>query len=195
LQRLINGLNLDSARVLTKAFSNYFQLINIAEDAQRTRTLRQREAAGHSDESMDAAVSRLREAGVDAAEMRRLLRELGIRLVLTAHPSEAKRKEVLIKLRHIAQMMSVRDRQNLLPREAQVLEAHILEEIEELWQTRPTRVSRATVSDEVDFGLYFITSVIMDVVVDVYDDLHTALEKHYPDADWSELPPFLRFAS
>ncbi len=195
LQRLINGLNLDSARVLTKAFSNYFQLINIAEDAQRTRTLRQREATGHSDESMDAAVSRLREAGVEAAEMRRLLRELGIRLVLTAHPSEAKRKEVLIKLRHIAQMMSVRDRQNLLPREAQVLEAHILEEIEELWQTRPTRVSRATVSDEVDFGLYFITSVIMDVVVDVYDDLHTALEKHYPDADWSELPPFLRFAS
>ncbi|MBZ0285457.1 MAG: phosphoenolpyruvate carboxylase [Anaerolineae bacterium] len=195
LTKLIADVDLDAKRVLIKAFSNYFQLINIAEDLQRIRALRQRELTGRVDDSAEAAVSALKAAGVDAARIRTIMNEISVRLVLTAHPSEAKRKEVLIKLRHIAQMMSIRDRQTLLPRESRALEAQITEEIEELWQTRPTRASRATVADEVDFGLYFITSVIMDVMVDVYADLREALQTHYPNEDWSELPPLLRFAS
>lgn len=195
LTQLIANVDLDAKRILIKAFSNYFQLINIAEDLQRIRALRQREVSGRVDESVESAVSALKAAGVTASQIRGILRDISVRLVLTAHPSEAKRKEVLIKLRHIAQRMSIRDRQNLLPREARALEAHILEEIEELWQTRPTRASRATVADEVDFGLYFITSVVMDVMVDVYADLRESLGMHYPDEDWSELPPLLRFAS
>lgn len=195
LINIIRGLELDSKRVLIKAFSNYFQLINIAEDLQRIRTLRQREDSGRNDESITAAIQSLKEAGLSAGDARLLLKRVSIRLVLTAHPSEAKRKEVLIKLRHIAQLMNVRDRQTLLPREQQSLEAEITGEIEALWQTRPTRASRATVMDEVDFGLYFITSTIMDTVVDVYDDLSEALRTHYPESDWSDLPPLLRFAS
>jgi phosphoenolpyruvate carboxylase len=191
----IHSLDLDAKRILIKAFSNYFQLINIAEDLQRIRTLRQRESEGRVSESITDAVSTLHKAGLSAEQVRTLLDNISVRLVLTAHPSEAKRKEVLIKLRRIAQLMSFRDRESLLPREQSELEATVLGEVESLWQTRPTRASRATVADEVDFGLYFITSVIMDVVVDVYDDLRLALEAHYPDADWSELPPFLRYAS
>src|SRR5437762_2084763 len=78
-------------------------------------------------------------AGKTAAEVRTLLDKLCVRLVLTAHPSEAKRKEVLIKLRRIAQLMVERDRYSLVPREGQALEDALVEEIEELWQTRPTR--------------------------------------------------------
>jgi phosphoenolpyruvate carboxylase len=195
LIHIISGLGLESKRVLIKAFSNYFQLINIAEDLQRIRTLRQREETGRIDESIMAAIQTLKDAGLEAAGVRALLNRLSIRLVLTAHPSEAKRKEVLIKLRRIAQLMSARDRQALLPREHQFLESEITGEIEELWQTRPTRASRAMVMDEVDFGLYFITSTIMDTVLDVYDDLREALNRHYPESDWTELPPPLHFAS
>ena len=57
------------------------------------------------------------------------------------------------------------------------------------------RASKKQVSDEVDFGIYFIRSVIIDVVIDVYEDLQLALERFYPDEDWSELPPVLRYAS
>ena len=128
--------------------------------------------------------------------MRDLLDKLRVRLVVTAHPSEAKRKEVLIKLRQIARMVAHKDEQRLLlPRELREMETTLTEEIEELWQTRPTRASRPKVEDEVDFGLYFITSVIMDVTLDIYDDLRAALEQHYPAADWSRLPPVLQFAS
>src|SRR5689334_14966779 len=195
LTAIIGGTDLEQKRVLIKALGNYFQLINIAEDLQRIRVLRQRELEGRASESIDEAVKRLHEAGLDADAVRKLLDKISIRLVLTAHPSEAKRKEVLIKLRHIANLMADRDRQTLLPREQAAVENEITGEIEELWQTRPTRASRANVSDEVDFGLYFITSSIMDTVVDMYEDLRASLQQYYPDADWSDLPALMRYAS
>ena len=195
LRTTIDGLSLDSVRILSKAFTNYFQLINIAEDQQRIRVLRQREAKGPLSDSIESAVAGLKNAGIDAATMRSLLNRLGVRLVVTAHPSEAKRKEVLIKLRRIAQMLSEVDGKTLLPRETRQLELAFSEEIEEMWQTRPNRAARPTVADEVDFGLYFITSVVMDVSLDIYDDLRAVLETYYPDEDWSSLPPILQFAS
>ncbi len=195
LSSTIDSLDLPLLKVLIKAFSNYFQLINIAEDRQRIRVLRERERTGHLTETIDDAVSRMKAAGLDASQVRGLLNKLCLRLVTTAHPSEAKRKEVLVKLRHIAQMLAAYDRPDLLPREQALLEADMIEEIEELWHTRPTRAAKATVGDEVEFSIYFVVSAIMDLAVEVYAEMRTALQTHYPEADWSHLPEFLRFAS
>ena len=191
----LESLPLESKNILIKAFSNYFQLINIAEDLQRIRVIRQREADGALKESIVSAIRSLWKNGKTAAEIRALLNQTRLRLVLTAHPSEAKRQEILVKLRHIAQMMEKRDRQILLPREDRRLKAELGEKIEELWQTRPIRASKKQVADEVHFGIYFIRSVILDAVIDIYEDLQNALETFYPDEDWSELPPILRYAS
>ena len=191
----LENLPLDSKNVLIKAFSNYFQLINIAEDLQRIRVIRQREARGSLKESILNAISALHGNGKTASEIRSLLENTRLRLVLTAHPSEAKRQEILIKLRHIAQMMERRDRQELLPREVRKLESALAEKVEELWQTRQVRASKKQVADEVDMGIYFLRSVIVDVVIDIYEDLQLALERYYPDDDWTELPPVLRYAS
>ena len=195
LENVLQNLSLDSLRILTKAFSNYFQLINIAEDQQRIRVLRVREAQDKLTERIILAIHDLSAAGVTAPQMRAILEQLRVRLVITAHPSEAKRKEILIKLRHIADMLAHHDAVDLLPREMRALERSLSEEIEELWQTRPTRASRPKVEDEVDFGLYFITSVIIDQTLDVYDELRAALEATYPDENWDRLPPVLQYAS
>ncbi len=191
----LENLPLDSKRVLIKAFSNYFQLINIAEDLQRIRVIRQREAKGTLRESIVNAIRALNDSGKTADDIRSLLEQTRLRLVLTAHPSEAKRQEILVILRQIAQMMEMRNRDNLLPRELRKLERNLAEEVEELWQTRQVRASKKQVSDEVDFGIYFIRSVIIDIVIDIYEDLQLALERYYPDEDWSDLPPVLRYAS
>ena len=92
-------------------------------------------------------------------------------------------------------MMETRDRQDLLPRESRKLESALAEKVEELWQTRQVRASKKQVADEVDMGIYFLRSVIVDVVIDIYEDLQLALERYYPDEDWTELPPVLRYAS
>ncbi len=195
LTQVAAGLSLETSRLLIKAFSTYFQLINIAEDQQRVRVLRQREASGTLDDSLDSAIAALHQAGLSAADVRALINRLWVRLVLTAHPSEAKRKEMLVKLREITRLMDQRDRLDLLQREERQLELALRAEIEELWQTRATRATRATVADEVDFGLYFLMSTIMDLAVEVYDDLEASLSRHYPAADWSDLPDLLHYAS
>lgn len=195
LAERLEDTSIDSKNILIKAFSNYFQLINIAEDVERLRVLRQREANNSLKESIHDAIRILKDSGKSAMEIRSLLHQTRLRLVLTAHPSEAKRQEMLVKLRHIAQIMEERDRQVILPREVKQLESKISEEIEEMWQTRPIRAVKKHVSDEVEFGIYFITSVIMDVVIDIYEELQVTLEEFYPNEDWSELPPVLRYAS
>ncbi len=195
LATLIDNLSLADKHILIKAFGNYFQLINIAEDQQRIRVLRRREVAGTLDESIESAVKALADGGMSAEAMRALIDQIDIRLVLTAHPSEAKRKEVLVKLQQIAQLLYIRDQTSLVAREQRAMRKDLEEEIEELWQTRPTRARSATVADEVSFGVYFLTSTIMDLVMDIYIDLRESLEHYYPDANWRDMPAVLRFAS
>ncbi|MEO0560963.1 MAG: phosphoenolpyruvate carboxylase, partial [Chloroflexota bacterium] len=195
LVELIDSLDDNALRVLTKAFSNYFQLINIAEDQQRIRVLRARESDGVQTESLEEALAMLREKGLGADDVRAMLERIEVRLVLTAHPSEAKRQEMLMKLRDIARMMRDSDRMALLPREEDDLTAALAERIEEMWHTRPVRATKATVSDEVQFGLYFLTDVIMDEVVDIHESLRAALQAQFPEGDWDLVPQVVKFAS
>lgn len=192
---IIKGATLEQKNVLVKAFSTYFQLINIAEDQERIRVLRSREMAQALKESVHASIANLAEAGINTAEMRALLEKTHIRLVLTAHPTEAKRQENLVKLRNIARLMGRRSRYHPTPPELRSLENEIGEAIEEIWQTRLTRATRPTLSDEVEFGIYFITSVIMRVLARVDEELRLGLEEFFPDDDWSNLPPVIQYAS
>lgn len=195
LTALIKGASLEQKNILVKAFSTYFQLINIAENQERNRVLRAREMENNLNESVYASVFDLVSAGLTAADMRELIEKTRIRLVLTAHPTEAKRQENLVKLRQIARLMGRRNRHDPTPVELQWLDTNIGEEIEELWQTRLTRATRPTLSDEVEFGIYFVTSVIMDSLVRVDEELRLALEQFFPDEDWSGLPPVIQYAS
>ena len=193
-QRVL-ALGPEEREILVRAFSNYFQLINIAEDIQRARVLRQRERGSVVRESLADAVRSLHRAGLQAGDMAAIFDQLRVRLVLTAHPSEAKRKEMLVKLRAVSEMMDRHDREEFPPRERAVFLEALREQIEALWQTPANRSTRKTVMDEVDFGLYYLTSVIMDVVLDVYEDLIRSLDEEYPEADWSQPQGLLRFAS
>jgi phosphoenolpyruvate carboxylase len=195
LTDLIHHTSLQDKLILIKAFGNYFQLINIAEDQQRIRVLREREQAGRIQESLRNAIHELYERGIDEVGIRKILETVRLRLVLTAHPSEAKRKEVLIKLNTITHIMERVERESLLPREIEQLEKQLAAEIEELWQTRPIRARQTTVADEVDFGLYFLTSVMMDTAVSIYDNLQETLEAYYPQGNWKILPTVLQYAS
>jgi phosphoenolpyruvate carboxylase len=195
LVNTIRSASLEQKNILIKAFSNYFQLINIAEDQERIRVLRDREAKGTLSEYLFDALEHLRAQGMSETRVRQLFEQLRLRFVLTAHPSEAKRTEILVKLRHISQMMMQKELMSMLPRERKAWEAQLLEEIEELWQTRPIRSSQKSVSDEVEFGIYFLTTVIMDVVVDLYSELYDTLEQLYPEENWQDLHRLLRFGS
>jgi phosphoenolpyruvate carboxylase len=91
LDALVRGLADDEAETLVRAFTNYFQLINLAEDSERIRRIRNREVAegGSRRGSLMEAVRLLADHGMDAEQLGQLLNDAQIRLVLTAHPTEA----------------------------------------------------------------------------------------------------------
>ncbi|HSE03549.1 MAG TPA: phosphoenolpyruvate carboxylase [Methylomirabilota bacterium] len=176
-------LPVDAARATASAFAVYFDLVNLAEEVHRIRALRERERAQHPapiGESIGEAVARLAAGGIGAPRMAALLGALRIELVLTAHPTEAKRRTVLSKLQRVGEALRRLQDPDLLPRERTELLAGLRAEITALWLTDRARTSRPAVTDEVRTGLYFVDEVFWDLLPRIAADLEAALARDYP---------------
>jgi hypothetical protein len=136
------------------------------------------------------------ETGMGAGEMRELLQKIRVRLVLTAHPSEAKRRKCSSSCAISPTSWTIaRLTQDMLPREDLHLRTIILRRIEQLWQIAHPRLPRYCRRGGAVRHV-FHHQVIMDVmVITCMMNCSTAWKNAYPDEDWSELPPVLRFAS
>ena len=109
LRDLIDGLDPDDLNRIVRAFSVYFQLVNIAERYHRVRRSRQYEASPDSPPqraSVASALSRLKDEGVGARDLQRVLDNMNVGLVLTAHPTEAMRRSVRRKHERVGEMLA-----------------------------------------------------------------------------------------
>ena len=182
-QELVDDL--DGTRGVLKAFTTYFQLVNLAEEQQRVRVVQERAARAEEEdrpmpETIAAAVERLRAAGTPPQQMRRLLEELLIQPVFTAHPTEAKRRTILLKLLDLARMLHELDSRFHLPSEMGATWEEIREILVSLWQSAVNRERRPDVMDEVREGLYFFETTLFDLLPEIYAELKRALDKVYP---------------
>lgn len=192
----INSLDESTARVVTRAFSIFFDMANLAEDRHRVRVLRAREQEQDPkppSESIGEAIEKLCATGFTPAEMQSALDRLSIELVFTAHPSEAKRRSLRVKIRRMRQALQELDRVDLLPRERRKLESLLRTELTVLWQSEFLRPWRPTVLQEVRRGLT-IAPRLWEVVPGIYGDMRRALETCYPGTEF-RLPVFLQFGS
>jgi phosphoenolpyruvate carboxylase len=196
LETLIAGASVEETRVLTRAFTSYFQLINLAEDNERIRRLRRREADSPCPRrgSLLEAVTILADHGLDAAAMRDLLARAEVRLVLTAHPTEARRRTVIAKLARIFAVIRELDERTVLPGDLARARQRLAATIAELWASEEIRAVTPTVLDEVRAGLVYLASTLVHVLPRLYRDLEEALAEVYPDAE-IPVPPFLSFGS
>jgi phosphoenolpyruvate carboxylase len=179
----VAALSVDAARATASAFAVYFDLVNLAEEAQRIQALRERERSAHPapiGESIGAAIREIKSRGVTPERMAALLGALRIELVLTAHPTEAKRRTVLSKLQRIGEMLRSLHDPDLLPRERDAEIAALRAEITALWLTERSRTARPAVTDEVRTGLYFVEEVFWGALPRMYRELEAAVAEHYP---------------
>ncbi|GAB4528286.1 MAG: phosphoenolpyruvate carboxylase [Anaerolineae bacterium] len=183
LRSEVAALNPRDAWGVAMAFTVYFDLVNLAEEAYRVSTLRQREADRHPepiDESIGQAIACLRERGVTPEQMSVLLAELHIEPVLTAHPTEAKRRSILSKVGRISNLIWTLSSPSALPRERAEARAALRTEVATIWLTDRQRTVRPSVTDEVRTGLFFVEEVLWDVLPRIYAELDAALERFYP---------------
>ncbi len=196
LEHIVNSLTVEEAELVARSFAIYFELVNLAEEQNRVHVLREREREAYPQplkESIKAAVSQMRRSGIDELEMEALLARLHIELVFTAHPTQAKRRTVLSKLRRISQALTELHVRDLLPSERQNLDNALRAEITSLWLTNRSRVNQLPVTDEVRTGLFYIDTTIWDVIPEVYAEMEQALAENYPSL---KMPPrFLTFGS
>ncbi len=183
-------------RIIAAAFSLYFDLVNLAEENYRVQAVRQQEIENYPAprrESVAATVESLKQQGISAQELQTLLDRLQIELVLTAHPTEAKRRTILSKMQRITEVLQLLNQNNLLPREMEAHQQALHAEITAFWLTERARTDRPTVTDEVRTGLYFVERVFWEVIPKIFDDLDDALAKHYPGIKTDH--PWLTLAS
>jgi phosphoenolpyruvate carboxylase len=170
----------EGLREFGKAFTMFFQLVNSAEQKEIVRVNRARTLEkGYRKESIRDTVRKVYDQhgreGLLAAVNR-----LWIAPTLTAHPTEAKRKVVLDKLREVSHLLAMQTGSNDLnaPLDAGSDTALELENvIIELWHTDEMRSQRLTVEEEVRNALYFFDRTIYEVIPWLYRDMEDALEE------------------
>jgi phosphoenolpyruvate carboxylase len=196
LEAEVEALDVNGARAVSAAFTAYFDLVNLAEEYQRVQQLRERErilSPKPLNESVGEAIALLKNEGVTSGQLQSLLGQLFVELVLTAHPTESRRRTVTSKIQRVARLLEEISRSDLTPSERQHTRAAIHAEIASLWLTDRDRTVQPAVTDEVRTGLYFVENVFWDAVPTLYEDLEQALAVHYPELE--PRPAWLRLAS
>jgi len=187
------------ARDLVRAFSTWFEMVNMAEKVHRIRRRRQYLNEGTIQPGgIQAAIMRLKESGLDLAGLRRLLLELWIEPVFAAHPTESTRRTILRKQQRIALLLLQRLRLSHTAAlgETRTLLERIRAEITSGWQTADNSRERLTVADEREHVLFFIAEVLYEIVPVFYEEVEAAINEAYGQQDGDfDLPEILRFGS
>lgn len=192
------GLAAEKAHDVLRAFSTWFDMVNMAEKVHRIR--RRRHYLNNPDVAqpggIEDAIAKLQEQGVTLPQMRHLMLELWIEPVFTAHPTESTRRTILRKQQKIAQLLFQRLGLSRSSAETRVLWERIRTEITSGWQTADNSRERLSVADEREHVLFFIAEVLYQIVPIFYEEIEAALAKIYgPEATNFELPEILRFGS
>jgi len=177
---------------VARAFATYFELINLAEERERVRSVRQGSQEGTLDDSLHDTVEALSEAGADTETVRSVLNDVLIEPTFTAHPTEARRGTVKAKLRSIARHLETLDTERLTDSEAEDVWQDIDAEVTSLWQTRQVRQRPPEPQDEARNVQWYLENTLFDVVGEVYSEFEEIVTDEYPDID---LPKLFEFRS
>jgi phosphoenolpyruvate carboxylase len=199
VETILEGLSLEEASKIVKAFLTYFDLINIAEQNHRLRriTYHANEPAGglKNDGSLEALFARHSER--PGREILNILRELDIQVVFTAHPTEINRRTVLLKQLELAKLLYKKDHPPLSQAEQQEIARGLKAVVESLWLTDHVIYFKPSVMDEVKYGIYHFDNVVIDAVLDVHEKLCSQALALSPASEIADIldGSFIKFGS
>lgn len=194
LEEMLDGLSTAETVRIIRAFSYFSHLANIAEDRNNIRQNRALGAgkADQSEGSLAGAIARARAAGIDADKLRGFFKTALVSPVLTAHPTEVRRKSTIDREMEIAALLERRDRVQLTPEELEAGDEQLRRAVLTLWQTNLLRRTKLTVNDEVANGLSFYEYTFLRQLPRLLCAMEDRLQS---EASGGELASFLRMGS
>ena len=156
----LDALSLDDTLSFVRGFMLFSMLANLAEDRQGV--------AAEPGADVASAVARLESHGVSHDAVLDLLAHSLIVPVLTAHPTEVRRKSMIDHKNRIADLMQLKDAGRTETPEGENLEEAIFRQIALLWQTRPLRREKLFVADEIENVLAYFRDVFLPVLPALY---------------------------
>ncbi|MFV2004371.1 MAG: phosphoenolpyruvate carboxylase [Gammaproteobacteria bacterium] len=196
LMALIESLDEKTLTQVVRAFSTYFSLVNVAEEASQLQLRRRQMRKGGKlwIGSFDSALRDFIDMGMSAERLQTLLDRLAYIPVITAHPTEAKRRSILYALRRIFLTNEKLNDTRLGKAQRQSVIDELETQIQILWRTNEVRENRPQVRDEIKNGIYYFKESLFDAVPMVYRNLEDRIRDHYPTAQIT-VPSFLKFGS
>ncbi|HEX9951856.1 MAG TPA: phosphoenolpyruvate carboxylase, partial [Rubricoccaceae bacterium] len=186
------GTPTETLLAIVRTLTAGFHLVNKAEQVEIVRVNHERALAATPDapraESIARAVLTLRDAGFSADEALALIARIDIQPTLTAHPTEARRRTILLHQQAAARGLDALTSGTLTPDEAAETEADVENRLRLLLATDEVRPSAVTVRDEVRHGLYFAATTVWDTVPRIHADLRRAVRAAYGDDAADRLP-------
>jgi phosphoenolpyruvate carboxylase len=178
LASVLRNLGAAESGELVRAFSVYFQVVNLAERVHRIRRGREWMREGEPQPgSLADTLRQLDELGVDREKALQLFAGSRVEPVFTAHPTETTRRAILDKQERIALELIQRLAPERTPHEEQVSLSRILENVTATWQTEEHPSARPTVAEEREHVLYYVTHVLYRVVPALHEHLDDAFSR------------------
>ncbi len=190
LDALLRALTPTQALSVIRAFSYFSHLANIAEDLHPLQQRARAESNGDAqtgEPSLKRTLAHLKKAAIGAAKIAQALARSWISPVLTAHPTEVRRKSLLDAERAIFTLLAAREHLSSKSALAQN-EMQLAARVSQLWQTELLRHSRLTVRDEIENTLSYYRSTFLREIPKLYAEIEQKL-------DGLRVPPFLRMGA
>ncbi|ADG79139.1 Phosphoenolpyruvate carboxylase OS=Tsukamurella paurometabola (strain ATCC 8368 / DSM / CCUG 35730 / CIP 100753 / JCM 10117 / KCTC 9821 / NBRC 16120 / NCIMB 702349 / NCTC 13040) OX=521096 GN=ppc PE=3 SV=1 [Tsukamurella paurometabola] len=182
LAAMFTDLPTAEAVPVIRALSHFALLANLAEDLHRERRRAIHVRAGEAPQASSLAhtYTLLEDAGLDGDAVRAALRHALVVPVITAHPTETRRRTVFDTQHRITELMRYRDRTQLDPREEEQVQVNLRRQILTLWDTALVRLERLRIQDEVVNGLRYFDAAFLEVMPQINHEIRTRLRELYP---------------
>ncbi|WP_420753105.1 phosphoenolpyruvate carboxylase [Rhodococcus sp. O3] len=167
-----------------RAFSHFALLANLAEDLHRERRRALHVAAGEppQDSSLAATYAKLDAAGLDPDAVAAALEHALVSPVITAHPTETRRRTVFVVQSRITDLMRRRGRAEDATEIAEI-DRQLWRQILTLWQTALIRLARLRIQDEIETGLRYYEASLFAVVPALDAEVRRELRSRWPGTD------------
>ncbi|MBA0046691.1 phosphoenolpyruvate carboxylase [Mycobacteroides sp. LB1] len=184
LAKLFDGIDIHKAIPVVRAFTHFALLANVAEDIHRERRRAVHVAADAAPQNSTLAATYLKldAAQLDSYSVANLLAGALVSPVITAHPTETRRRTVFETQHRVTELMRLRMHGLSQTETGRDIESELSRHILTLWQTALIRLSRLKIQDEIAVGLRYYPAAFFEVIPSINAEVRTALHHRWPDA-------------